>query len=140
LNDAQSKPVRCSECAFWRHKVAIDGSCHRHAPESGKNSEEVAHWPQTRRYQGCGDGEPATSPTPGSTCEFCVFWHRPAGGLRPFNRGDMPMSWWAQAGICVRHAPKPFSEPGARAFWRATSAAEGCGEGRPRNPDQTPAQ
>ena len=51
------------------------------------------------------------------------------GRLIPVNRGDMPMAWWAKAGICARHAPSPISEPGPRAFWRATQNADFCGEG-----------
>ena len=36
------------------------------------------------------------------------------------NRGDIPLVWWTHAEISARHAPRPNSEPGPRAFWRAT--------------------
>lgn len=137
MDDSQSNPVRCADCAFWRHVKESDGTCRRHAPDCAARSEEVAHWPQTRGYQGCGEGAPAAPAAPGLTCGNCVYWHRPAGGLAPFDRGDMPKSWWDRAGFCVRHAPKPLSEPGARAFWRATHDAEFCAEGHPRKRDAT---
>ena len=48
----------------------------------------------------------------GTRCADCVFWRRPDGGLNPVNRGDMPMAWWARAGICARHAPRPSASLG----------------------------
>lgn len=45
------------------------------------------------------------------------------------NRSDMPNSWWSNAGVCARRAPKPITEPGPRAFWRATSQTDYCGDG-----------
>jgi hypothetical protein len=65
-------------------------------------------------------------------CADCAFWRQPAGGLNPVNRGDMPMAWWARAGLCARHAPEPANEPGPRAFWRATLDMDFCGEGAAR--------
>jgi hypothetical protein len=129
MSDAPGPAVQCAGCAFWRHGRESEGVCRRRAPDTGARGEEVAHWPQTRAQQGCGDGVAAPTPSAAVTCGECVFWRRPAHGFSPVDRGDMPMSWWAHAGYCARHAPKPSSEPGARAFWRATSSADGCGEG-----------
>ena len=112
-----------------------EGDCRRRAPDPATRAEQVAHWPQTHSHQWCGDGAVAASPTPGATCADCFYWRRPTGGLNPVDRGDMPMSWWARAGHCARHAPKPVSEPGARAFWRATHSVDACAEGRPRKRD-----
>ena len=98
-------------------------------------AEQVAHWPQTHSHQWCGDGAVAASPAPGATCANCFYWRQPGGGLNPVDRGDMPMAWWAHAGYCARHAPRPVSEPGARAFWRATHAADACAEGQPGERD-----
>jgi hypothetical protein len=129
VNDAPKDLVLCAGCAYWRHVRDNDGTCRRRAPEASARSEEVAHWPQTRGVQGCGDGAPASSGETDVTCGDCVFWRRPAHGFSPTDRGDMPMSWWLHAGYCARHAPTPAAEPGARAFWRATSSADGCGQG-----------
>jgi hypothetical protein len=49
--------------------------------------------------------------------------------MHPMNRADMPNSWWARAGVCARHAPRPVSEPGPRGFWRATAEGDRCGDG-----------
>jgi hypothetical protein len=68
-------------------------------------------------------------------CVDCVVWRRPGLGLNPVSRGDMPMAWWARAGQCARHAPRPVSEPGPRAFWRATLGTDCCAEGEPRKSD-----
>ncbi|MDE2467989.1 MAG: hypothetical protein KGL35_04430 [Bradyrhizobium sp.] len=132
MNDTLTEAVLCAECAYWRQVQDSQGTCHRRAPEASPRSEEIAHWPQTRATQGCGDGARAPSRDDGVTCGDCVFWRRPAHGLSPTDRGDMLMSWWSHAGYCGRHAPQPASEPGVRAFWRATSSADGCGEGAPR--------
>jgi hypothetical protein len=131
---APSQPVRCLNCVFWLRLHDSEGVCRRRAPESGSRSEEVAHWPHTRGYQGCGDGAAALAPGQGSQCGECAFWHRPDQGFSPVDRGDMPWSWWVHAGYCVRHAPRPASGPGIRAFWRATSNADWCGEGAPQQP------
>ena len=122
-------PPNCSGCAFWRKLRENEGVCCRHAPTASNRPEEVAHWPQTHSRQWCGEGIAAGPLSIGSRCEDCVYWRHPEGGLNPVNRGDMPMAWWAKAGICARHAPSPISEPGPRAFWRATQNADFCGEG-----------
>ena len=134
MDDRPKQLVFCTDCAFWRDDAHGEGLCRRRAPDASARSEEVAHWPQTRSLQGCGDGEAGVAASVGATCGECVFWRRPAHGFNPTDRGDMPMSWWAHAGYCGRHAPKPAAEPGVRAFWRATSSGDGCGEGAPRPP------
>ena len=62
----------------------------------------------------------------------CLHWRRPPHGLHPVNRGDMPMTWWARAGHCTRHAPRPVRDPGPRGFWPATLDVDFCAEGAPR--------
>ncbi len=126
--------VLCADCVYWRHGRDQDGTCHRRAPNASARGEDVAHWPQTRGSQGCGDGALKTSGIVGVTCRECAFWRRPSRGFSPIDRRDMPANWWTQAGHCARHAPTPSSEPGWRAFWRATSSADGCGEGATRSP------
>jgi hypothetical protein len=113
-----------------------EGLCARHAPETSIRAEEPAHWPQTQRWLWCGEGVAAEALSIGFRCADCVYWRRPEHGLHPVNRGDMPMAWWAHAGLCARHAPYPVSEPGPRAFWRATQGTDFCAEGLPRNPDE----
>ncbi|MGD0185299.1 MAG: hypothetical protein ABSC25_08610 [Roseiarcus sp.] len=135
MNDATGIPADCAHCAFWFRMREHEGICRRHAPESGMRSEEVAHWPLTHAHQWCAEGALAASPAPGSTCADCSYWRRPEGGLNPVDRGDMTMAWWTRAGNCAHHAPRPVSEPGARAFWRATHSADSCGEGLPRQAD-----
>lgn len=134
MDNAAKVLVLCAECVYWRQGRDNDGTCRRRAPDASARGEDVAHWPQTRGSQGCGDGAAKTSDSVVATCGDCLFWRRPARGFSPFDRGDMPMSWWAHAGFCGRHAPKPTSEPGLRAFWRATSSADGCGEGAKHAP------
>ena len=124
-----AQPTICARCAFWQKVQEGQGICRRRAPEASSRSEEVAHWPQTRAEQGCGDGLEAKRPS--YHCDDCVFWRRYSGGLHPMNRSDMLNAWWANAGICTRHAPKPVTEPGPRAFWRATGGTDYCGEGFP---------
>ena len=102
----------------WRALRENVGVCCRCAPESTTIADEVAHWPQTRSWQWCGERDAAPSLSVATRCAGCAFWRQPEGGLNPLNRGDMPMSWWARAGVCARHAPRPVSEPRPRAFWR----------------------
>jgi hypothetical protein len=130
--DQASRPANCAGCAFWRKLREQEGVCGRHAPHPSTRPEEVAHWPQTHSRQWCGEGVIAAALSIGSHCADCPFWLHADGGLHPVNRGDMPMAWWARAGICARHAPLPVSEPGPRSFWRATQDVDFCAEGLPR--------
>ena len=130
-------PLSCAGCAFWRKLREHEGICCRHAPDVSNQTERAAHWPQTHSWQWCGEGIAADPLSIGSHCGDCRFWRRNVGGLNPLNRGDMPMSWWARAGLCARHAPRPVSEPGPRAFWRATEGSDFCGEGVARERDAT---
>jgi hypothetical protein len=125
-------PLNCAGCAFWLKQREKEGVCRRHAPETSNRPEQVSHWPETHSWQWCGEGVAAAPLSIGSRCADCVFWRHPDGGLNPVNRGDMPMAWWAHAGICARHAPRPDSEPGPRAFWRATQATDFCADGMAR--------
>ena len=136
MSDQPVRPVNCEACAFWRKLRDHEGLCARHAPETSVRPEEVAHWPQTHGWQGCGEGVAAEAGSIGSYCARCVYWRRPEGGLNPVNRGDMPAAWWAHAGICARHAPYPVSEPGPRAFWRATRDTDFCAEGLSHDPSE----
>ncbi len=123
---------RCDQCAFWKMtRPPVEGACFRNAPSPGAMSDVIAHWPTTHGRQGCGEFTAAeTNPRP-VACGACAYWHRPELGLQPVDRGDKPGSWWAQAGLCVRHAPRPVSEPGPRAFWSATHQSDSCSEGAP---------
>ena len=124
----------CARCAFWQVVHDEDGLCRCRAPEATPRAEEIAHWPRTHGRQGCGDGVPAQEQSL-VKCADCVFWRRYKGGLHPMNRADMPNSWWARAGLCMRHAPRPMTEPGPRSFWRATAESDGCGEGVGAEPE-----
>jgi hypothetical protein len=126
----------CAGCAFWRRLRESEGLCCRRAPEVSNRPETAAHWPQTHSWQWCGEGIAAAPLSIGSHCADCVYWRRPLGGLNPVNRGDMPMSWWARAGICSRNAPRPISEPGPRAFWPASLDTDFCAEGLQRRHDK----
>ena len=132
MSDPSVRPANCAACAFWRKLREQEGLCSRHAPEPSIRPDEAAHFPQTHNWQWCGEGVAAEPMSIGSRCADCLYWRRPDGGLNPVNRRDMPMAWWAQAGICARHAPRPVPEPGPRAFWRATQGADFCAEGLPR--------
>jgi hypothetical protein len=132
MNAHPARPASCAACAFWRKLRESEGLCCRHAPEPSVRPEEAAHWPQTRSWQWCAEGVAASWLSSVTRCADCAFWRQPEGGLKPLDRGDMPMSWWAHAGLCARHAPRPVGEPGPRAFWRATLDTNCCAEGEPR--------
>ena len=136
MSDQAVGPTNCAACAFWRKLREHEGLCVRHAPEASVHRDEAAHWPQTHSYEGCGEGVEAEAMSIGSHCADCVFWRRPEHGLHPVDRGDMPMAWWATAGMCTRHAPRPIHEPGPRSFWRATRDTDFCAEGLPRSPSE----
>jgi hypothetical protein len=131
-----ASPASCAACAFWRRLRDTEGLCARHAPETSIRPEEPAHWPQTHSWQWCGEGVAGEPRSIGARCADCIYWRSPEGGLQPVNRGDMPMAWWAHAGICARHAPRPVREPGPRAFWRATHNTDFCAEGVAHSPDE----
>jgi hypothetical protein len=105
----------CERCAFWQVVRDEDGLCRHRAPAATPRAEEVA---QTL-----------------VKCAGCVFWRRYKDGMHPMNRADMPNSWWARAGLCLRRAPAPMTEPGPRSFWRATAESDGCGEGVGAEPE-----
>jgi hypothetical protein len=132
MRDQPVGPANCAACAFWRKHREHEGLCVRHAPEASTRPEEAAHWPETHSRQWCGEGAVVEAVAVGSHCTDCIYWRRPEGGLNPVNRRDMPMAWWAGAGICARHAPRPVADPGPRSFWRATQATDFCAEGLPR--------
>ncbi|RBP04159.1 hypothetical protein DFR50_14032 [Roseiarcus fermentans] len=136
MSDATERPGNCGACAFWRKLRESDGLCRRWAPQATSHPEAVAHWPLTHRGDGCGDGIAAAEFSLVVDCATCVSWRRPSLGLHPVNRGDMPMTWWAHAGTCTRHAPHPVREPGPRGFWPATLDVDGCGEGSPHRRDR----
>jgi hypothetical protein len=130
---SQGVPARnCGECVYWTRLREQIGLCRRHAPRASLRSDEVAHWPQTREREVCGEGRVGALRACVS-CPQCVHWRRPSAGLNPVDRGDMSMGWWARAGLCVRDAPWPSAEPGPRCFWRATGESDACGEGLERD-------
>ena len=123
---------RCDACAFWKMARPGEGWCLRRAPAGASESDRVAHWPTTRGVQGCGEYLSASAAYDRVSCGDCRFWRRPANGIQPVDRGDKLAGWWEKAGHCTRHAPVPQSEPGPRAFWRASNAMDACAEGLPR--------
>lgn len=120
---------RCDQCGFWKMARPGEGWCLRYAPRPIGELEKVSHWPTTHGGQGCGEFVAPGAGPERVACRDCAYWHKPALGLQPVDRGDKLAGWWAQAGLCVRHAPKPQSEPGARAFWRASHVTNSCAEG-----------
>ncbi len=120
---------RCEQCLFWKVARPSEGWCLRHAPGAASEAERIAHWPTTHGSQGCGEFLATGSAYEMVVCADCRYWRKPAQGLQPVDRGDKPWAWWAQAGKCARHAPTPQSEPGPRAFWRASHATDSCAEG-----------
>jgi len=120
---------RCDQCLFWKMARPGEGRCIRRAPAAASESDRVAHWPTTHGGQGCGEFLPLVAARELVTCAQCRYWRKTAGGLQPVDRGDKHFQWWAQAGLCVRYSPEPVSEPGPRAFWRATHATDSCAEG-----------
>jgi hypothetical protein len=120
---------RCDHCIFWKMARPEEGWCLRRAPKPAGVAEGIAHWPTTHGAQGCGEFMAAGSAYELVACGDCRYWRRHAQGLQPVDRGDKPAGWWAQAGKCTRHAPAPQSEPGPRAFWRASHVSDCCAEG-----------
>ena len=120
---------RCDHCIFWKMALPGEGRCQRRAPEVVSEAERIAHWPTTHGAQGCGEFVVSGAAYDLVSCSGCRYWRKPANGLQPVDRGDKPWSWWTQAGLCARHAPAPQSEPGPRAFWRASHASDSCAEG-----------
>jgi len=134
--------VRCADCLFWAQFNPTVGLCRRRAPRpaAGNARDTVAHWPETFAEEGCGDGR-ARGTAPGLlACAGCAFWMQGAAerGLEPMNYNDQRRTWWQQAGRCVRHAPEPLANPGARLLWPATHGNDGCGDGTGRG-EETPA-
>jgi hypothetical protein len=128
---------RCDQCLFWKMARPGEGRCLRRAPKPVPDSDRIAHWPTTHGGQGCGEFVEIGAAFDIVLCGQCRYWRQPPLGLQPIDRGDKPSQWWAQAGLCTRHAPSPVSEPGPRAFWRASHSADSCGEGLLR-PKATP--
>lgn len=122
--------THCNVCRFWENGV-IEGACRRHAPATAERSYEIARWPETRALDGCGEGETVNASEKGQVCRSCAYWHRPGNGIDPPRRSDRLGAWWTEAGFCRRYAPRPGSDIGMHAFWRATNAADHCFDGRP---------
>ena len=120
---------RCENCLFWKMARPSEGSCLRRAPAAASEAERIAHWPTTHGAQGCGEFLERGAALEVVACADCRYWRKPAQGLQPVDRGDKPWARWAQAGKCARHAPAPQSEPGPRAFWRASHETDSCAEG-----------
>jgi hypothetical protein len=128
----ESPTERCDSCAFWKIARPGEGWCQRRAPEAAGSSDRVAHWPTTHGGQGCGEYLTLGAAFDRVDCADCRYWRRPANGLQPIDRGDKAAAWWEKAGLCARRAPLPQSEPGPRAFWRASHAGDSCSEGLAR--------
>lgn len=122
----------CKSCAYWESINPMVGFCRSNSPGHGSSTDEVAHWPETAAYEGCGGGVDQTvSQAPIVRCRECVYWHQPTAGegLLPQDRKDRSMRWWEQAGHCRCRSPYPSSYPGHRGYWRVTHEADGCAEG-----------
>lgn len=124
----------CSHCHFWHLLRPHYGLCERNAPKPS-GEEQIAHWPETNRDQGCGEFETPAVARVLTHCGDCQYWRRPPNGFEPDDKGDKVASWWAMAGHCTRHAPQPSSDPGPRAFWPATHATDQCAEGKQKVPN-----
>ncbi len=134
LDEASTIIVRCESCVFWEHLSNRDGLCRRHAPNAARSIDEIAHWPLTYAENSCGEGLAVeTSKRRLIDCQRCIYWRHPAGGIDPMQRSDQLAGWWREAGHCVRFAPRPFPEPGGRAFWRVSHAADSCFDGQIRH-------
>ena len=134
---ASLRLVRCAKCVFWSPFNAAVGVCRRRAPRPivGSDHETVAHWPETFAEEGCGDGQVKSAAGTGLLhCQSCLFWMQgsPDGGLEPINYNEQTRAWWRNAGRCVRRAPEPLANPGARLVWPATHAQDGCGQSAAR--------
>lgn len=125
---ADATEDNCSHCLFWKMARPTEGWCQRAAPEATNQPDRIAHWPTTHGTQFCGEFLRKGAALDLVNCADCRYWRKPAWGLQPVDRGDRLASWWAQAGHCARHAPRPQSEPGPRAFWRASHADDTCAE------------
>jgi hypothetical protein len=68
MKDQPAAPANCAACAFWRKLRENEGVCTRHAPQTSIRPEEPAHWPQTHRWQWCGDGVAAEAASIGFNC------------------------------------------------------------------------
>lgn len=134
--------VTCRSCVFWKSfdpRAQLSGTCHRHAPMPSHLVDDTSYWPETLADDACAEGVAAASnleQTAITLCRDCMFWFRRAGqhGLIPEHRGDLSRAWWQDAAYCARHAPMPESHV-SRSHWRATHAADGCGDGKPKRPD-----
>lgn len=124
--------LRCEECAYWRHAEAPDGHCRLLAPFAGDYESNVpAHWARTRRDDFCGEwrAKDDIEARRFFFCARCRYWEHVAGGITPIDLADQLPEWWARAGHCKRHPPRPGTLPGAKAHWRATHESDGCCEG-----------
>ena len=133
MAEALTDLVPCSRCAFWEQDDDKNGFCRRHGPLPSENMDEIAHWPLTRGHQSCGEGILASNPRPPRLrCDACIYWRQVGDGIDPMLRRDQRSDWWHHAAHCIRFPPIPSREPGPRAYWRATNAADGCFDGKPR--------
>ena len=116
---------RCDQCLFWKMARPGEGRCLRRAPKPVPEvRSDLALADDTWRAGLRGIRGNRRTAFDFVLCGQCRYWRKPAAGLQPIDRGDKPSHWWAQAGLCTRHAPTPVSEPGPRAFWRASHVAE----------------
>ncbi len=123
------KDLKCSLCLYWRMSRPNEGWCLRLAPDVASSADRIAHWPLTHGEQYCGEFESSAAALKLPHCVDCRFWRRPQNGFEPVDRGDKLFSWWENAGHCCRNAPRPSTDPGPRAYWPATNAADQCGSG-----------
>jgi hypothetical protein len=126
--------IECGVCAYWVAFGPTTGKCHRHSPRPGTQVDDTSYWLETLNDDGCAEGVPREEGKEVMIrCRDCAFWRRRKGdqGLFPKRRGDLPLSWWREAGFCARFAPDPGSTTEI-VVWRATHANDRCGDGEPK--------
>lgn len=122
-------PAACAVCIF---SVAEGrgARCHRHAPGTDDEPEELTIWPKVKLTDRCGSGSDTVDKDNALTrCGTCIHWLHPDDGLAPMVRQGRSVEWWKGAGICTRFAPGTVREEESEAFWRVTSSDDGCGDG-----------
>lgn len=126
-------PLNCASCHF---RVA-DKLCGRHAPGTTPEEFSIAFWPETDNDAWCGSGKEADASDPPVSCESCVAWDHPEGGIVPDYHQGLPEDWWKNAGYCRRFSPGPAGYEKDQTHWFVTHAMQTCGDGLPFPDEET---
>lgn len=125
--------IACTQCVYWKRLGPRGGLCRRHGPRPGSEPSGLSHWPETQLTDGCGAGALiGAEPTALVHCESCQFWRKVGSGegLFPTDKHEESAAWWLHARYCKLHAPLPGPDIAPQAFWLATNAHDGCGDGQ----------